>query len=242
MNRKFKAPISSRTAIIGLIASLACAAFVVDSFNVAAWKFGHADSAHNRLQPVSSSTATITSDPHVTPATSQHEMALANLPSAKQLLAEAERILQLFDDGRMHEVYALFNDAAKAQVPEAVFVKQAQEVLDQLGPRKPDGWNDANWISTLLNGRSRGRKFLLWKLHRDTMMFDVGSWRVGTLSDSDENLVLDVSTRPIRLAMFSEYKLGQNPGASVWLPRTCSHPGEDPLQHCKKPDVPSPAN
>ena len=152
MNSQHKVAISSRSAIIGLIVLLACVAFVVDSCNVSAWKFGDVDPAQNQRQPFSApANATIPGKSDVT-ANSQDEIASANLPSAKQLLAQAEHILQLFDEGRMHEVYALFNDAAKAQVPEAVFVAQTREVLDQLGARKPDGWNDANVLSTFLNG------------------------------------------------------------------------------------------
>jgi hypothetical protein len=63
------------------------------------------------------------------------------------------------------------------------------------------------------------------------MTFDVGSERSDNLADSSEDLVLDLSRGQVKLAMFYEFK-ERLPAASIWLPRTCSHKGEDPLQHC----------
>jgi hypothetical protein len=174
-------------------------------------------------------------------ASSPAQIALPPLPPVDALLAEAARLQELFDQGRMHELYANFSDEAKAQVPEEVFVAQAAEVLEQLGRHKPDGWNHADWVSTLLNGQSRGRKVLLWKLHPETLKFDVGSERFGSLADSSEDLVLDLSGGQVKLAMFSELK-EHPPAASIWLPRTCSNKGEDPLQHCTPAAAPGNAN
>ncbi len=235
MNSKRMTRRSTRIVIGGLVALLAYSTLVTVSPNFATWLHGHFESAHGQSDPTLSRNA-VAIKPARTPVAGSPQP-LANLPPARDLKAEAERMLALFDQGRMHELYALFTDEAKAQVPESVFVEQANEVLQQLGPIKPDGWNDAHFISTFLNGRSHGRKVVLWKLNPETQQFYVGSWRFGELSESTEDVWLDVSSTPIRLAMISEFK-AQAPAASVWLPRTCSHPGEDPLRHCKNPDDP----
>ncbi len=221
-----------RIAIYGLIVPLAFLVVVPDSFDVIAWLVAQPHADPPDPQPMAALAVAPTA------VASQTTIALPQLPPARELLAEAERILDLFDRGSMHELYASFSEEAKAQVPEDVFVAQADEVLEKLGPRKPDGWNDADRLSTLLNGRSRGRKIVLWKLHPDTMKFDVGSWRFGSLGDSSEDLVLDVSGAQIRLAMFSEFK-AQPPAAGVWLPRTCTRGDQDPLRHCTAPDTPA---
>jgi hypothetical protein len=219
-----------RVAIYGLLVPLAFLVIVPDSFDVIAWLVARPHSHPPEPEPAAALSVAPTA------AASQVAIAPLQLPPARELLAEAERILDLFDRGRMHELYASFSDEAKAQVPEDVFVAQAEEVLEQLGPRKADGWNDADRLSTLLNGRTRGRKVLLWKLHPDTLKFDVGSWRFGLLGDASEDLVLDVSGARIRLAMFSEFK-AQPPAAGVWLPRTCPRSDQDPLRHCAAPDA-----
>ena len=226
MKSRWMPAFALRIAIYGLIVPLAFVVLVPDSFEVIQWWLTprpvpvHADLIPQAAEHVPDSPP-----------------AQIALPPVRALLAEAERILDLFDQGRMHELYADFSDAAKAQVPGDMFVAQANEVLEQLGPRKPDGWDDANWLSTLLIGQSKGRKVLLWKLHSDNLTFDVGSWRFGTLSEASEDLVLDLSGGQIRLAMFSEFK-AQPPAAGVWLPRTCPRSGEDPLQHCSVPAAP----
>jgi hypothetical protein len=229
MTSSWMPALALRIAIYGLIVPLAFVVVVPDSLEVIQWWLTPSPAPVN-AEVIAQSAEHVPDSP---PA----QIALPPLPPARELFAEAERIHDLFDRGRMHELYADFSDAAKAQVPEDVFVAQANEVLEQLGPRKPDGWDDANWLSTLLNGQSQGRKLLLWKLHPDTLTFDVGSWRFGTLSEASEDLVLDLSGGQIRLAMFSEFK-AQPPAASVWLPRACPHGGEDPLQHCSVPAAP----
>ena len=235
MNTRRMSKLVNRIVIGGLVTLLAYSALLNIFPNFTTWLSAHLESVHGHSEPtLSGGTNAIkpTRTPGAEPAHS-----LANLPPVRDLKAEAERILGLFDQGRMHELYALFNDETKAQVPESVFVEQANELLQQIGPIKPDGWDDANVLSTFLNGRSHGRKVVLWKLNPDTQQFYVGSWRFGQLSESTEDVWLDVSSAPIRLAMISEFK-AQPPAASVWLPRTCSHPGEDPLRHYKSPDDP----
>jgi hypothetical protein len=218
-----------RIAIYGAIVSLAFVVVVPDSFEVIRWWLTpNAVPASAGLVPQSYE--------HLRDSPAA-QIALPALPRMSELFAEAERIHDLFDQGRMHELYANFSDEAKAQVPEDVFVAQVAAVLEQLGPRKPDGWDDANWLSTWLNGQSKGRKVVLWKLHPENLKFDVGSWRLGSLSEASEDLVLDLSAGQMKLAMFYEFK-AQPPAASIWLPRTCPHSGEDPLQHCTVPAAP----
>lgn len=218
-----------RLGIYGVIVPLAFVVVVPHSFDMFRWW----------LTP-----SPVPANPALFPQTAEHvpdlppaQIALLPLPSVNKLLADADRLQDLFDQGRMHELYANFSDEAKAQVPEAVFVTQADEVLEQLGPRKPDGWNDADRLSTLLNGPSKGRQALLWKLHPDILKFDFGSQRFGSLADSSEDLVLDVSGGKVKLAMFSEFK-EKSPGASIRLPQTCYHKWENPLQHCNVPAAP----
>ncbi|OOG38661.1 hypothetical protein B0E51_14100 [Rhodanobacter sp. C05] len=218
-----------RIAIYGVIVPLAFVVVVPHSFEVIQWWL--------TPSPVPANTTLIPQTAEHVPDSPPAQIALPPLPSVHELLAEAERLQDLFDQGRMHELYANFSDEAKAQVPEAVFVAQANEVLEQLGPRKPDGWNDADRLSTFLNGPSKGRQALLWKLHPETLKFDVGSVRYGSLADSSEDLVLDLSGGQVKLAMFSEFK-ERSPAASIRLPQTCSHKGEDPLQHCTVPGAP----
>lgn len=222
-----------RIAIYGVIVPLAFVVVVPDSFEVIQWWL--------TPSPAPANAALIPQIAKHVPDSLPAQIALPPLPSVHELLAEAERIQDLFDQGCMHELYANFSDEAKAQVPEDVFVAQAAEVLEQLGPRKPDGWDNANWVSTWLNGQSKGRKVLLWKLHPENLRFDVGSWRFGSLSEASEDLVLDLSAGRMKLAMFSEFK-AQPPAAGIWLPRTCSHSGEDPLQHCVVSAAPANAN
>jgi hypothetical protein len=218
-----------RIAIYGVIVPLAFVVVVPDSFDVIQWWLTpNPVAAGAELVPQS------VEHLHDSPPAQIALPPLPPLPPVSELFAEAERIHDLFDQGRMHELYSNFSDEAKAQVPEDVFVAQATEVLEQLGPRRADGWDDANWISTLLNGQSKGRKVVLWKLHPENLKFDVGSWRFGTLSEASEDLVLDLSGKQMKLAMFSEFK-AQPPAASIWLPRTCPHSGEDPLQYCAVP-------
>jgi hypothetical protein len=219
-----------RIAIYGVIVPLTFVVVVPDSFEVIQWWLTPC--------PVPAKGELIAQGAEHVPDSPPTQIALPPLLPVQELLAEAERILDLFDHGRMHELYANFSDEAKAQVPEDVFVTQATEVLERLGPRKPDGWDDANWLSTWLNGQSKGRKVLRWKLHPENLRFNVGSWRFGSLSEASEDVVLDLSGRQIKLVMFSEFK-AQPPAASVWLPRTCPHPGEDPLLHCTAPAAPA---
>jgi hypothetical protein len=228
MKSRWLPALALRIAIYGVIVPLAFLVVVPDSFETIHWWLTQSP---------------LPAKAEVIPQTAEHlpdrppaQIALPPLPPVDALRTEAERILDLFDQGRMHEVYANFSEEAKAQVPEDVFVAQAAEVLKQLGPRKPDGWDNANWVSTLLNGPSKGRKLLLWKLHPDTLKFDVGSVRFGSLADSSEDLVLDLSDGQVKLAMFSEFRQ-RPPAASIWLPRICPHRGEDPLQHCTVPAV-----
>ena len=230
MKSSWMPALALRIAIYGAIVPMAFIVGVPDSFEMIQWWLTP-DPVTVRTESVPQSAQHLLASP---PA----QIALPPLPPVSELFAEAERIHDLFDQGRMHELYSNFSDEAKAQVPEDVFVAQAAEVLEQLGPRKPDGWDDANWLSTLLNGQSKGRKVVLWKLHPENLRFDVGSWRYGSLSEASEDLVLDLSSGKMKLAMFSEFK-AQPPAASIWLPRRCPHRGEDPLQHCSVPAAPT---